>query len=296
MSAGHIFLLVTGVLVANSIAEYRDIDRNSPRDCMLFTNWRYQGKSRSKFIWKFEDCRQSNVQTLCERRKDASGKCPEDFPMAIGDSCYWFDLTPVSHNTVRPKCARKGGDIAAIDTPREARELGKLLAAVPDAGFSSFKEFRIKYWTGYKEYVNQQEDRKCVILTNRRNKHNNPGKFYKTKESCDGMSQLLCEMDIPSTGTCPDGFNDFQLGGSCYMVDFAFNEHDRNSMFCRVANDAGHLVRVGSNFEKIGEELLKLSNFPKGSTVEFTLENSNPRSSRPTKGRRPKDMRPIKYN
>ncbi|CAH1782252.1 unnamed protein product [Owenia fusiformis] len=264
MLTDAIFWLVTGTLVANTIA--------GP-DCLLFTNWRYQGESRSKFIWKTEKCLQSTVQTLCEQPKDGSGDCPADFPMAIGDSCYWFDLTPVDHDEVSEICALKGGDIAAIDTPSEARELGKLLAAVPDAGYKNYKEFRIKHWTGYKEYANQQEDCKCLILSNYRTKVSDPGKLYITREGCDGLSQLLCEMDIPPSGVCPDGFNDFKVDGSCYMVDFAFNEHDRNDMFCKVANDAGHLVRVDSDFAKIGKELVKLPNFPNGSTVEFTLED-----------------------
>ncbi|CAH1774353.1 unnamed protein product, partial [Owenia fusiformis] len=127
-------------IIPKSITSNVDIE-----ECLIVTNWRFRGESRSTFIHKFEGCT-GTTQTLCEVPKEGS-ECPSGFTITVGQSCYFMNLDwQTSHANANATCASFNASFAHIETPFEMEQLGLELAKFNDT-VRDFKEFPIaSYW------------------------------------------------------------------------------------------------------------------------------------------------------
>ncbi|CAH1776942.1 unnamed protein product [Owenia fusiformis] len=120
-------------------------------------------------------------------------------------------------------------------------------------------------------YVNKMADGSCLILTNWRNRINQPWLFYNHTEECSGGSQTICEMKRPVTG-CPLTFRDIEIQNSCYKVERGWRPHDRANALCQYLHPNARLVHVSTQAEMyaLGNELSMSKQTRCGGTAEFT--------------------------
>ncbi|CAH1794472.1 unnamed protein product, partial [Owenia fusiformis] len=241
------------------------------KNCLLYTNQRYKFTDRTKYTWASKSCLSSS-QHLCELPKPDSGcPSPNGFnSFSLGSTCYLFNAVKANARNIINACESLGATVARIDSGAEAGWIGDQLAQFDD-NEDKFKEIYITAWTGIGVYENQLDTGSCLIITNYRNRNSQPGIFYDFSEDCSGKSQLLCELPMPTAG-CPDGFNYFEIGESCYLVDTDFNEHDRNSQFCQQAYPGGVLLHIDDEEEllAVGDALEELGGILGSGTNEFS--------------------------